>query len=89
MGDGGVSLLIPWVLVFVVFYVLIIAPQRKEQKEKDNLRKNLAKGDLVVTLGGLHGEVTKVEKDEITLKIADKSHAVFDRSAILRRLSST
>lgn len=75
---------VPYLLIFAVFWFLLIAPQRKIQKAKEELRKNLKKGDRVVTAGGLHGEVVKVEENKVVLKVSDKTHCVFDLGAIDR-----
>ena len=78
----------PFLLVFVVFWFLIIAPQRKEQQEREKLRKSIAKGDEVVTTSGMHGEITKVDGELVTLKIAEKTHVVFEKNAIRERLGA-
>ena len=59
------------VLLFVVFYFLLIRPQMKRAKEHKNMVASLAKGDEVVTGGGLLGRVTKVGDHFVTLEIAD------------------
>jgi preprotein translocase subunit YajC len=65
--------------IFVVFYLLLIRPQRKREKQRQQQREemisNLRKNDHVVTIGGIHGVVTNVGDDEITLRIDDKSDA--------------
>jgi preprotein translocase subunit YajC len=74
-GGGGDNLLmtmLPFVLIFVVMYFLILRPQQKRVKEHQELIKNLRRGDTVVTSGGLVGKVTKVVDDEqIEVEIAD------------------
>ena len=56
---GGLVQLLPFILIFVVFYLLLIRPQQKRQKEHRLLVENLKKGDFVVTAGGITGKVTK------------------------------
>ena len=64
--------LLPFVLIFVIMYFLILRPQQKRAKEHPELVKNLRRGDTVVTSGGLVGKVTKVVDDEqIEVEIAD------------------
>jgi preprotein translocase subunit YajC len=62
--------MLPIVLMFVVLYFLMIRPQMKRQKEHRNLLTALAKGDEVVTAGGMLGRVTKVEDAYITVEIS-------------------
>jgi preprotein translocase subunit YajC len=64
--------MLPFVLIFVIMYFLILRPQQKRVKEHGELVKNLRRGDTVVTSGGLVGKVTKVVDDEqIEVEIAD------------------
>ena len=71
-GDNMLVSLLPFVLIFVIMYFLILRPQQKRVKEHAELIKNLRRGDTVVTSGGLVGKVTKVIDDEqIEIEIAD------------------
>ncbi|HEY1362674.1 MAG TPA: preprotein translocase subunit YajC [Xanthobacteraceae bacterium] len=72
-GDGSMWVqLLPFVLIFVIMYLLILRPQQKRTKEHQELIKNLRRGDTVITSGGLVGKVTKVVDDEqIEVEIAD------------------
>jgi preprotein translocase subunit YajC len=70
-GVSGFIPLIPFVLLFVVFYFLLIRPQQKKQKELQNMLMNLKKGDKVVTVGGVVGAIVDVKDDKLILKIAD------------------
>ena len=75
MGGGGDNMLVsllPFVLIFVIMYFLILRPQQKRQKQHADMVKNVRRGDTVVTSGGLVGKVTKVVDDEqIEVEIAD------------------
>lgn len=62
---------LPLAAIFVIFYFLLIRPQQKRQKEQENMIKAIVKGDEVVTSGGLHGRVTGVTDDVLTLEIAN------------------
>lgn len=77
-------MLIPMVLVFVLFYFLIIVPQRKRQRAVDEMLNNLKSGDKVVTSGGLYGQVVSVREDKRTvqLKIAENVRVEVARTAI-------
>jgi preprotein translocase subunit YajC len=71
-GDNMFIQLLPFVLIFVIMYFLILRPQQKRAKEHQELVKNLRRGDTVITSGGLVGKVTKVVDDEqIEVEIAD------------------
>lgn len=63
--------MLPIVLMFVILYFLMIRPQMKRQKEHRNLVANLAKGDEVLTSGGMLGKVSKVTDTYITVEVAD------------------
>jgi preprotein translocase subunit YajC len=63
-SDNMMVQLLPFVLIFVIMYFLILRPQQKRAKEHQQLVKNLRRGDTVITSGGLVGKVTKVVDDE-------------------------
>src|SRR2546423_1612866 len=70
--DNMLMTMLPFVLIFVIMYFLILRPQQKRVKEHAELVKNLRRGDTVVTSGGLVGKVTKVvDDDQIEVEIAD------------------
>ncbi len=71
-GSGAflVSLL-PFILIFVLFYVLLILPQQRRQKRHRQMLDSLKKGDRVVTSGGILGTVMNISKDTVTLQVAD------------------
>jgi len=70
-GEGsGFTMLVPMVLIFGIFYFLLIRPQQKKQKEQAALLKSIEKGDHVITTGGIHGKVTGVTDDTLTIEIA-------------------
>lgn len=81
---SGLGMLIPMVLVFVLFYFLIIVPQRKRQRAVDEMLNNLKPGDKVVTNGGLYGQIVSVREDKRTvqLKIAENVRVEVARTAI-------
>jgi preprotein translocase subunit YajC len=70
-GDFVMTFLIPMLMVFAIVYILIIRPQKRRQKEHDDLIKNVRRGDTVITSGGLIGKVSRLVDDaEIELEIA-------------------
>jgi preprotein translocase subunit YajC len=69
---GGLTFIIPLILIFVVFYFLLIRPQQKRMKEHQNMVANLRRGDRIVTGGGVVGTVTKVIDDnEVQVEISE------------------
>lgn len=86
--SGGASSflvqLVPFVLIFGVFYFLVIVPQRNNQKKLEEMLNNLKNGDKVIALGGLHATVTSVNKKENTvqLQIAPSVKIEVMRSAV-------
>lgn len=74
--------LLPIVVMFVILYFVMIRPQMKRQKETRAMIDALAKGDEVVTTGGLVGRVTKVGDNYLQVEIADKLEVQVQRSAV-------
>ncbi len=72
-GGSVFGMLIPMVLVFVLFYFLIVVPQRKRQRAVDEMLNNLKPGDKVVTGGGLYGTIISLPEDKrrLVLKISE------------------
>ncbi|NDD63113.1 MAG: preprotein translocase subunit YajC, partial [Acidobacteria bacterium] len=69
-GGGGLfGLLLPMVLIFVLFYFMIIMPQRKRQKAVDEMLNNLKPGDRVVTSGGVYGSIVSIRDDKRTVQL--------------------
>ena len=88
-GTGSASpfgFLLPFALIFAVFYFLIIRPQSKRQKEHQSMIKTLQKGDHVVSSGGIHGTIQSISEDSdvVTMEIADKVRVKISRSSISR-----
>jgi preprotein translocase subunit YajC len=71
-GDNMLVSLLPFVLIFVIMYFLILRPQQKKAKQHQEMVKNVRRGDTVVTSGGLVGKVTKViDDDQIEVELAE------------------
>ena len=72
-GDNMLMSLLPFILIFVIMYFLILRPQQKRAKQHQEMVKNVRRGDTVITSGGLTGKVTKVIDDEqIEVELADE-----------------
>lgn len=74
--------MLPIILMFVILYFLMIRPQMKRQKEHRNLIAALAKGDEVVTAGGILGKVSKVAEQYVTVEIAANTEITVQKSAV-------
>ena len=73
--------------LFAIFYFLLIRPQKKQQHAHDQMVKSLTKGDEIVTVGGVVGNVIHLTEDRITIKTAGDTRLEIDRAKIGRRLS--
>jgi preprotein translocase subunit YajC len=85
MGGGMMALLIQMVLIFGIIYVLIILPQRREQKRHREMVATLDRGDQVATTGGLVGEIVQVRDDLLYLKTGD-ARVVVERARIAHKI---
>ena len=75
--------LVMWVLVFGVFYLLLIRPQKKKDKQLKEMRSNLNVGDKVTTIGGIIANVAKVEENAVILEIGpNRTKVPFEKWAI-------
>ena len=87
-GDTQSTLfsMLPLVLMFVVLYFIMIRPQMKRQKEHKSMIEALAKGDEVVTSGGMLGKVTKLSESFVSLEVAGNIELQVQRSAVVQVL---
>lgn len=81
-GSNFLVAMLPWILIFGVFYVLIIMPQRKRQRALQETISNLKAGDRVITTGGIIGTITAVRDTSLMIRSADKSILEVARSAV-------
>ena len=76
--------ILPWVLIFGVFWFFLIRPQRKQQKEHEDMLNNLEVGDKIVTIGGIKGKIIKLKDDNIRLRISSNVDIDVVQKAIAR-----
>lgn len=81
-ADGGLLSFLPIILMFVVLYFLMIRPQMKRAKEQKAMMAALAKGDEVITAGGVLGRITKVTDAYVTVEIASGTEVLVQKSAV-------
>ena len=74
---------LPMILIFVVFWFFLIRPQRKKDKEAQQMLKNLKVGDRICTIGGIYGTITRIKDDVLTVEVGDaKTQMVLARWAV-------
>jgi preprotein translocase subunit YajC len=76
------QMLVPFVLMAVIFYFLMIRPQRKRQQELQAQINSLKGGDTIITTGGIHGIVSSLQERTLTLKIADNVKIKIEKSSV-------
>ncbi len=84
-GAGSIMSFAPIIVLFAIFYFLMIRPQQKRAKAHKEMLAQTAKGDYVVTAGGLHGRVTSVSEDTVVIEVADNVRVKVEKSAISKR----
>ena len=83
-GGDILTTILPFLLIILVFYFLILRPQQKRQKERQKLLNSVQKGDKIITSGGIHGTIEGMEENgkDVLVKIADNVKVKVDKSAI-------
>lgn len=80
----------PIIFMVVIFYFLLYRPQKKQQKQRNNMLSNLKVGHRILTIGGIHAEITYVDlnkSDDIRVRIADNVEIKIASSAVARDLT--
>ena len=83
---------LPMILIFVIFYFMLIRPQRKKDKEAKKMLESLKVGDRICTIGGIYGTIVRIKDDVLTIEVGEqKTQLVFARWAvrIVEQLSVT
>ena len=74
--------ILPWVLIFGIFWFFLIRPQQKQKKEHQNMLDNLSVGDQIVTIGGIKGKVIKIRDNNIRVRVSSNVDIDFVKSSI-------
>lgn len=74
------------ILIVVLFYFLLIRPQQKRQREHNELVESLGVGDKVVTIGGVHGTIKRIDEDTLVLEVADNVRITLSKTAVAKSL---
>ncbi len=88
-SGGGFGVFLPLIAFALIMYALIIRPQQRQQKEQKKMLAAVKKGDQIVTSGGIHGRITGITDNVITLEIADRVRIKLNKSAIGSRVTSS
>lgn len=81
--DGNLmGALLPIILFILLFWLILIRPQQKRQKQIQQMQSNLQKGDRIVTIGGLHGVIHTIDEGTIVIEVHDGNKLTYDRSAV-------
>lgn len=86
-GGSGLTMLLMLALIFVVMWLFMIRPQQKRQKELNNFRNSLKKGDKVVTVGGIYGTVLEVNDNKVMLEIDKDVKIKVDKASLVKDFS--
>ena len=81
---GGLSMWVMLILIFVVMWFFMIRPQRKQQKELQNFRDALKKGDKVVTIGGIYGTVAEIKEDSVLIEVDNSVKIRVSKQALVK-----
>ena len=89
MGDIQQILQTSWpiLLMIVIFYFLLWRPQKKQQKERASLLGSLKKGQKIVTIGGIYGEIVELDDEKVKVQVSEKVELTFARTAVANVLS--
>lgn len=82
MSSQALIQYLPIVVIVIAFYFILIRPQQRRQKDRNTMLKALQPGAKVVTIGGIHGTVTEMDDQTVTLRVADNTRMTFERSAV-------
>lgn len=86
---GGWTMWIMLILIMVIMWFFMIRPQRKQQKELENFRKSLKKGDKVVTVGGIYGVVDEIKEKTLLIIVDGNVKLRVDKNSVVKDFSET
>ena len=86
-AGGGLMSFLPLILIIIVFWFFMIRPQMKRQKELKNFRDSLAKGDKIVTTGGIYGKVAEIGDHYIIMEVEGQNRLKVDKAAVIKDMT--
>lgn len=84
-GGSPLTSLLPFLIIGLLFYFLLIRPQQKRAREQRNLVQSIGVGDMVVTIGGFHGTVQGVDENTVLLELAPNNVVTLSKQAVAKR----
>lgn len=81
-----VANILPLVVLFGVFYVLLILPQQRQQKKHQQMITELKKGDKIITAGGLHAEIEQAEEETFLIRLSKDSTARITKASVAQKI---
>ncbi len=81
-GGGGSGILFIIVIAFLLLWLIVVRPQRKRQNQQQQMIGDLRVGDEVLTAGGIYGTISRLDEDQVTVRIAPKTEVLVARRAI-------
>ena len=87
-AGGGLSMILMLAAMFLVMYLFMIRPQRKQQKQLEEMRNSLKKGDKVITAGGIYGTVAEVDGNTVLVKVDGDVKIRVDKSSINKDMTA-
>ena len=87
-AGSGMSMWIMLALIFVIMWMFMIRPQRKQQKELEQFRAALKKGDKIITAGGIYGTIDEVKEKYVVIKVDGETKLRIDKNSIVKDPSS-
>jgi len=84
--QGWLTVAIYFGVFLLIFYVFIIMPRKKQEKTHDAVLESLKRGDKVVSIGGIRGEISKVKEDTVMVKVAENTEIEFLKKAISHKI---
>jgi preprotein translocase subunit YajC len=81
-GSSGISTLIMFGMIGVIFFFMIYRPQKKRQKEREALINQMEKGDKVITSSGIHGTIAQIDDTTVLVQVSDNTKLKFEKSAV-------
>ena len=87
-AGGGLSMILMLAAMFLVMYLFMIRPQRKQQKQLEEMRNSLKKGDMVITAGGIYGTVAEIDGNTVLVKVDGDVKIRVDKSSINKDMTA-
>jgi len=87
-GGGGMQTIIMFGAIFIVFYLFMIRPQMKKQKEAKKFKESLQNGAKIVTIGGIHGKIIEVRENIVIIETEGGNRLKMEKSAISKEFSA-